>query len=37
MVHPRRFERLISSFGGKRFIQLSYGCLLYGRSRRAKA
>gem|GEM_PF-4526701 len=23
MVHPRRFERLTSSFGGKRSIQLS--------------
>ncbi len=27
MVQPERFERSASSFGGKRSIQLSYGCL----------
>ena len=27
MVHPSRFEREASAFGGQRSIQLSYGCL----------
>ncbi len=27
MVHPARFERAASAFGGQRSIQLSYGCL----------
>ena len=27
MVHPARFERATSAFGGQHSIQLSYGCL----------
>ena len=27
MVHPSRFERETSAFGGQRSIQLSYGCI----------
>ena len=27
MVHPARFERATSAFGGQRSIQLSYGCI----------
>lgn len=35
LVHPRGFEPLVSSFGGKRFIRLSYGCRINNLPRNA--
>ena|GEM_PF-5661511 len=36
MVRPRRFERLTSSFAGRRSIQLSYGRIIQFKIQRAK-